>query len=119
MDDSFSPYYLRTSNKQEVDLILKEGVEKPPVIVEFKYSRSPKLEKGFYTIKEMLKPQMCYVVYPGQESYPISKDIEILSIKDINKIWNQSSQPQPSGRIQYGFFAVPYNSSRMISAIML
>ena len=53
-DDSFSPYYLRTSNKQEVDLVLKQGVDKPPIIVEFKYSKSPKLEKGFYAIKEML-----------------------------------------------------------------
>ena len=91
MDDSFSPYYLRTSNKQEVDLVLKQGVDKPPIIVEFKYSKSPKLEKGFYVIKEMLKPQNCYVVYPGEESYPISEDIEILSVKDISKIWNKDS----------------------------
>jgi hypothetical protein len=90
MDESFSPYYLRTSNKQEVDLVLKQGVDKPPIIVEFKYSKSPKLEKGFYAIKEMLKPQKCYVVYPGEESYPISEDIEILSVKDISKICNMS-----------------------------
>lgn len=91
MDDSFSPYYLRTSNKEEVDLVLKVSIEKPPILVEFKYSKSPKLEKGFYSIKEMLKPQKCYVVYPGQESYPISEDIEILSLKDISKIWDIDS----------------------------
>lgn len=92
IDSTFTPYYLRTSNKQEVDLVLKESFEKPPIIIEFKYSKSPKLEKGFYAIKEMLKPSKCYVIYPGEESYLISEDTEILSLKDISKIWdiNQS-----------------------------
>ena len=90
MGDAYSPYYLRTTKGHEADLVLKVSIEKPPVIVEFKYSKSPKLEKGFYVIKEMLKPQKCYVVYPGQESYPIAEDIEILAMKDISKIWSVS-----------------------------
>jgi uncharacterized protein len=87
MDDSFSPFYLRTSNQQEVDLVIKTGFEKPPILVEFKYSKSPKLEKGFYAIKNMIQPQKCFIVYPGEDSYPISKDTEVLSIKDLDKLW--------------------------------
>jgi predicted AAA+ superfamily ATPase len=93
MDDSFSPYYLRTSAKQEVDLVLKESPEKEPILVEFKCSGAPKLEKGFYEIKDMLRPQMCYIVYPGQVSYPVAEDIEILSVGDLSRIWNRNSHP--------------------------
>jgi hypothetical protein len=87
--DLLTPYYLRTAHQQEVDLVLKESIEKPPLLVEFKYSTAPKPEKGFYVIKDMLKPQHSYIVYPGQHSYPIAEDIEILSIHEIKTIWNR------------------------------
>lgn len=86
-EDIFSHYYVRTQNKQEVDLILTKGIHQPIIMVEFKYSKAPKLEKGFYAIKEMLNPAKCFVVYPAKESYPIADDIEILSINEVHKIW--------------------------------
>ncbi len=86
--DRYSVSYLRTADRHEVDLILKESLMSPPILVEFKYSTTPKPEKGFYAIKEKLKPARCYIVHSGQDSYPLADDIMVLSINELSRIWS-------------------------------
>ena len=49
--------------------------------IEIKHSLSPKLERGFHHACADLNPQLRIVVYPGDETYPLSPGIEAMSLK--------------------------------------
>jgi predicted AAA+ superfamily ATPase len=74
--------FYRSAGGAEIDLILELPTDLLYAI-EIKLSLSPKIEKGFYIAAEDIKPDKCFVVYPGTERYPIKKDIEAISLQDI------------------------------------
>jgi hypothetical protein len=80
-------FFYRTQAKAEIDLVLQKGYGNPPILVEFKHSQAPKLTKGFWISKDDLKPRVCYVVYPGQQAYPLAKDVEAVPISQLERIW--------------------------------
>lgn len=72
-------YFYRTSAGAEIDLLLSwPGGEQ--WAVEIKRSLSPKLERGFHHACEDLRPQRKWVVYPGQERYPLAPDIQAVPL---------------------------------------
>jgi len=75
------PYYYRTSAGAEIDLVLDLGHEQ--WAIEIKHSTAPKLTKGFYNACEDLGPARKYVVYSGDDSYPIADDVEAVSLKTV------------------------------------
>lgn len=78
---TFSSFY-RTSAGAEIDLVLElPGGE--IWAIEIKHSLSPKVKKGFHHAVEAIKPDKCFVVYAGQERYPISPEIEAISLFDM------------------------------------
>jgi len=72
-------YFYRTGAGAEIDLVLAWPGEELWA-VEFKLSLSPKLERGFHHACEDLKPSRKWVVYPGQETYPIAQDIQAVPL---------------------------------------
>lgn len=78
-------YFYRTSAGAEIDLLLFEKDIKP-IAIEIKYSSSPKLSKGFWSAYHDLLCSRGYIIYPGQESYPVSSDIYVLSINHLSRI---------------------------------
>ena len=74
-------FYFRTATGNEVDLVLKNLDKQGPVCVEFKYSLTPKIGKGFYIAMEDIKAVRGYIIYPGDEVIPITKDINIYPLK--------------------------------------
>jgi hypothetical protein len=81
--------FYRSQAGAEVDLVLQRRVGESPICIEFKYSQSPKPTRGFWAAKEDLQPQACYVIFPGTTSYPLSKDVEVLPLSQIDRIWRQ------------------------------
>ncbi|MBS1258393.1 MAG: hypothetical protein MAG551_01452 [Candidatus Scalindua arabica] len=79
---NFLPYFYRTSAGAEIDLVITKS-NNVEVVIEAKYSLSPKLQKGFWHSIDDLKPKHKIVVYPGNETYPVKNGIIIMSIKDI------------------------------------
>ena len=63
------PYFYRTHDGAEIDLLLERGGQ-PEIAIEIKRSSAPTLDKGFGMACEDLKISQRYVVYPGHESYP-------------------------------------------------
>jgi hypothetical protein len=59
--------------------------------VKVEFSLTPKAEKGFYNAVTDLKPEFKWIVYPGDESYPIKDNIWIVSIKDIAEFMEKFS----------------------------
>lgn len=75
-------YFYRTSGGAEIDLLLAwPGGDL--WAIEIKRSASPKVERGFHSACDDLQPTQKWVVYPGQESYPLSTDIQAISLHGL------------------------------------
>ncbi len=71
--------FYRTTGGAEVDLVLtfpKQAVW----AIEIKRSLSPTVEKGFYYACDDVQATRRFVVYPGTERFPLSKDTEAISL---------------------------------------
>ncbi len=65
----FKPYFYRTHDGAEIDLLLERG-GKAEIAIEIKRSSAPTLDKGFGIACDDVNISQRYVVYPGQETWP-------------------------------------------------
>ena len=80
-----TPYFYRTNGGAEIDLLLT-WPDGELWAVEFKRSLSPKVERGFYSACDDLKPSRKWVVYPGQEAYQLAPDIQAIPLQGLCKL---------------------------------
>lgn len=80
--DAVQGYFYRTSGGAEIDLLLV-WPNGDLWAIEIKRSLSPKVERGFYSACNDLKPSRQFVVYPGTERYRLANDIEAISLPDL------------------------------------
>ena len=76
-------YFFRTAAGAEIDLLLKRPGERKPWAIEIKRGLAPKLERGFHLACDTVKPLHRRVVYGGAERFPISADVEALSLSSL------------------------------------
>lgn len=82
--DRTEAYFYRTSNGTEVDLVLVlPGGE--IWAVEVKRSMAPKVERGFHSACEDLKPRRRFVVYPGEERFALGNGVEAIGVAGLAK----------------------------------
>jgi hypothetical protein len=74
--------FYRTSGGAEIDLILRwpDGTE---WAVEIKRSLAPKLERGFHSALDDLRPARSFVVYPGHERYRVGPATEAIGLGEL------------------------------------
>ena len=72
-------YFYRTSAGAEIDLLLQRPDGRLWVF-EIKRSLSPKVERGFHSACEDLKPDRRILIYPGSETFPLGNGIEVMSL---------------------------------------
>ncbi len=72
-------FFYRTSAGAEIDLLLAWPSGELWAI-EIKRSLTPKVERGFHAACEDLTPARKWVVYPGQESFPLGHDIQAVPL---------------------------------------
>ena len=82
---SWQYYFFRTNAGAEIDLLLLDKKNRL-MAVEVKYSLSPKIARGFWNAYEDLACKKGFVVYPGDESYPLGKNVFALSIKELGRM---------------------------------
>ena len=80
----WQPFYFRTSNGAEIDLILKKGDK--TIAIEIKSSTSPKLPKKFFNAIEMVKADQTLIVAPVDSAYPLNNKIIITPLSQISDI---------------------------------
>lgn len=80
-----TPWFYRTSAGAEIDLIIESG-HKNVYAIEIKRSMTPSLSKGFYLGSEDIGAEKRFIVYPGSESFPVAKDVIVLSLTDMMKV---------------------------------
>jgi predicted AAA+ superfamily ATPase len=77
-------YFYRTSGGAEIDLLLQLPNGECWAI-EIKRSLQPRIERGFHAACEDLSPARKYLVYPGQESYPLAHGIQVVSLRTLTQ----------------------------------
>ena len=79
---SLASFY-RTAAGAEVDLVLEfPGI--PEIwVVEIKRALTAKPTKGFYQAREDIQPHRSFVVYAGEERYPISEGVEAIGLSEM------------------------------------
>ena len=77
-----TPWFYRTSAGAEIDLVIEQNSKKKYAI-EIKRSVSPSLSKGFYLGCEDIKATNRFIVYPGKERFPVTKEVEAISLLEM------------------------------------
>jgi predicted AAA+ superfamily ATPase len=79
---SVQPYFYRTFAGAEIDLVLEFPGRKLWAI-EIKSGSSARLEKGFHYACDDLKPKRAFVVYSGDERYPVAPKVEAIGLREL------------------------------------
>lgn len=77
-----SARFYRTSAGAEIDLVLEKNSKKR-FAIEIKRSLSPSLSKGFHLGCEDIQATDRFIVYPGQESYKVTKEVTAISLQEM------------------------------------
>ena len=81
--DRTLPSFYRTSAGAEIDLILEFPGLSEKWAIEIKSGLSPKPTKGFYNAIEDIEPDKSFIVYPGDEQYPISEAVAVIGLSEM------------------------------------
>ena len=71
-------HFYRTSAGAEIDLLLRFGQEL--WAIEVKRTSAPKLQKGFHLACEDVSPTAKWVVYSGEDDYPLPGGVHVVSL---------------------------------------
>lgn len=80
---TIQPYYYRTHDGSEMDLVLVKGI-KPIVCIEIKTGNIPYLTRGFYECMKDLKCNNAFVITPHQQaSYQLEESVTVSGLHDF------------------------------------
>ncbi len=75
--------FYSTAAGAEIDLVLELGGQHGLWAIEIKRGLTAKPERGFYSSLEDLKPNKAFVVYSGNDRYPLSDGVEAISLRGL------------------------------------
>ncbi len=75
--------FYRTSAGAEIDLVLELPGEHGLWAIEIKRGLTAKPGKGFHNSREDIKPDRSFVVHAGEDRYPLTEDVEAISLVDM------------------------------------
>ncbi|MFP4517471.1 MAG: ATP-binding protein [Desulfovibrionales bacterium] len=78
-------FFYRTHGGTELDLFWQHGGRNWGI--EFKYADAPGRTKSLTTAMKDLNLSHVWIIYPGRESYSLSKDITVCSLRHIQVPW--------------------------------
>ncbi|HLG02223.1 MAG TPA: DUF4143 domain-containing protein, partial [Bacteroidia bacterium] len=83
LPDSVFPFFYRTQDGTEMDLVLVRGI-RPLVCIEIKLTTTPSVSRGMTESIQALKCKNNFIVVPGDLlSWPIRKDITVCGLRDF------------------------------------
>jgi len=104
--DGTVPYFYRTEDGSEIDLVLERG-GRVEVAVEIKRSTAPEVSKGFRLACEALRPRSAFVVHGDFGEWPMKHGVVAISLTPLMKRLARTRQAPPaSSRI--GSDAIPH-----------
>jgi predicted AAA+ superfamily ATPase len=82
--------FYRTAAGAEMDLVLQMPGRLGLWAIEIKRGLTPTLRKGFHIARQDLKPRRSFVVYAGEERYPITEDVEAISLRAMASLLRET-----------------------------
>lgn len=85
-------FFYRSAGGAEIDLLLSlpgEGFW----AVEVKRRHAPRVERGFTAACEEVEPAQRFVVYPGDERFPLRSDVEAIGVRELEQQLRDRSVP--------------------------
>ena len=84
----WTPFFYRTANGNEMDLVLVRGNKK--IAIECKASSSPQLTKGWWDALNDINPDNTFVIAPiSGSAYQINKQVTVASLMDSLNLMKQ------------------------------
>lgn len=81
-DRAMASFY-RTSAGAEIDLVLELPGNNGLWAVEIKRGAAAHVERGFHNASQDLRPKRSFVVYAGDERFPVSNEIEAIGVHEL------------------------------------
>ena len=78
--------FYRTAAGAEIDLVLEPGGQQSRIAIEIKYSLAPQPTRGFWAAFADMQPARGFVVYPGNEYYPLKPGVFALPITEVKRL---------------------------------
>lgn len=78
--------FYRTLAGAEIDLVLHPAGGGPSIAVEAKRSLDPRPGKGFWSAFADVQPAQGFVMYPGDEFYPLGENVSALPASQIGRL---------------------------------
>lgn len=75
--------FYRTSAGAEIDLLLELPGTQGMWAIEIKRGLSALPSKGFHHAREDLKPERAFIVYAGEERYPVAENVEAMGLREM------------------------------------
>ena len=75
--------FYRTLAGAEIDLLLELPGKRGTWAIEIKRGLSAGPGRGFHHAREDVKPERAFIVYSGEERYPIAKDVEAIGLREM------------------------------------
>lgn len=75
--------FYRTAAGAESDLVLDLPGRSAPWTIEIKRGLSTKLGKSYHSARQDLKPAKSFIVYAGEDRYPIAPDLEAIGLREM------------------------------------
>jgi hypothetical protein len=85
LPEGWQAFFYRTSAGAEIDLLLLDDKNKP-IAIEIKYSAGARVSRGFWNAFKDLSCTRGFVIYAGEEFYPITKNVYAVPLKDMEMI---------------------------------
>ena len=75
--------FYRTRAGAEIDLVLELPGGRAPWAVEVKLGLAPGIGRGFHNACEDVAPGRAFIVYSGDDRYPLSNDVEVVGLREM------------------------------------
>ena len=75
--------FFRTQAGAEVDLVLELPGEPRPWAIEIKLGLTPRPSRGFHNACGDIEPERSFIVYSGNERYPLSDEVEAIGLREM------------------------------------
>ena len=80
--DRRTPYFYRTEDGAEIDLLFERGGS-VDMVIEIKRSTAPTLSRGFNLARQALKPREAYLVHGGTDSWPMADGVIAIGLREL------------------------------------
>ncbi len=75
--------FFRTQAGAEIDLVLELPGRRQPWAIEIKLGLTPRPSRGFHHARGDIEPERSFIVYSGDERYPLSEDVEAIGLREM------------------------------------